>query len=156
QIVDNGDGLAATSGFLDAQLRDNLRRNRLIADELAAAFTVTGRPPAFRTDASRSRRVDRTRVSITHLVQDIRISDLSPSTLVLGSPWLRSPRSKDEGPRTFLEAAMTRLQLGTIVAVFIVLACFGASGLRAQDKPLTTSQPKVEVLVTTQLSEVGL
>jgi quercetin dioxygenase-like cupin family protein len=51
---------------------------------------------------------------------------------------------------------MTRLQVGLIVAVFTVFACFGASGLRAQDKPLTTAQPKVEVLVTTQLSEVGL
>ena len=51
---------------------------------------------------------------------------------------------------------MTRLQFGTLVAVFVVLSCFGASGLWAQDKPLTTAQPKVEVLVTTQLSEVGL
>ena len=50
---------------------------------------------------------------------------------------------------------MTRLHVGTL-AVFVVLACFGASGLWAQDKPLTTAQPKVEVLVTTQLSEVGL
>jgi quercetin dioxygenase-like cupin family protein len=49
-----------------------------------------------------------------------------------------------------------RLQVGTIVAVFGVLGCIGASGLLAQDKPLTTAQPKVEVLVTTQLSEVGL
>jgi quercetin dioxygenase-like cupin family protein len=51
---------------------------------------------------------------------------------------------------------MTRLQFGTLVAGFVVLGGFGASGLGAQDKPLTTAQPKVEVLVTTQLSEVGL
>ena len=50
----------------------------------------------------------------------------------------------------------SRLQVGTIVAVFAVLGSFEASGLWAQDKPLTTAQPKVEVLVTTQLSEVGL
>ena len=51
---------------------------------------------------------------------------------------------------------MTRLHAGTIVVVFALLGCFGSSGLSAQDKPLTTAQPKVEVLVTTQLSEVGL
>jgi quercetin dioxygenase-like cupin family protein len=52
---------------------------------------------------------------------------------------------------------MTRsFQIGTIVAVFALLVSFGTSGLSAQDKPLTTAQPKVEVLVTTQLSEVGL
>ena len=50
----------------------------------------------------------------------------------------------------------SRLQVGTIVAVFAVLGSFEASGLWAKDKPLTTAQPKVEVLVTTQLSEVGL
>jgi quercetin dioxygenase-like cupin family protein len=49
-----------------------------------------------------------------------------------------------------------RLQVGTIIAVVAVLGFFGTSGLRAQDKPLTTAQPKVEVLITTQLSEVGL
>jgi quercetin dioxygenase-like cupin family protein len=49
-----------------------------------------------------------------------------------------------------------RLQFGTIVAVFAGLGCFGSAGLWAQDKALTTAQPKVEVLVTTQLSEVGL
>jgi quercetin dioxygenase-like cupin family protein len=51
---------------------------------------------------------------------------------------------------------MNRVQAGTIVAVFALLGCFGSTGLWAQDKPLTTAQPKVEVLVTTQLSEVGL
>lgn len=48
------------------------------------------------------------------------------------------------------------LRVGMIVAMFIVLGCFSSSGLVAQDKPLATAQPKVEVLVTTQLSEVGL
>lgn len=49
-----------------------------------------------------------------------------------------------------------RLRVGTIVAMFIVLGCFAGARLLAQSKALTTAQPKVEVLVTTQLSEVGL
>jgi quercetin dioxygenase-like cupin family protein len=49
-----------------------------------------------------------------------------------------------------------RLHVGTIVAVFVVLGCVGSRGLWAQDKPLATAQPNVEVLITTQLSEVGL
>jgi quercetin dioxygenase-like cupin family protein len=49
-----------------------------------------------------------------------------------------------------------RDQLGMLVIIFGVLAWCGSARLVAQDKPLVTGQPKVEVLVTTQLSEVGL
>jgi len=43
-----------------------------------------------------------------------------------------------------------------VIAVCGLLAGIGSAALVAQDKPLVTGQPKVEVLVTTQLSEVGL
>lgn len=49
-----------------------------------------------------------------------------------------------------------RVQLGTIVSLFSLVALVGSTPLAAQDKTLTTGQPKVEVLVTTELSEVGL
>lgn len=49
-----------------------------------------------------------------------------------------------------------RKQLGMVVAVCGLLAGVGTGALAAQDKPLVTGQPTVEVLVTTQLSEVGL
>ena len=49
-----------------------------------------------------------------------------------------------------------RHQLGMVVSIFTVLACVGSRAVVAQEKPLTTGQPKVEVLITTELSEVGL
>jgi quercetin dioxygenase-like cupin family protein len=49
-----------------------------------------------------------------------------------------------------------RDHVGTIVSVLILLALVGHTTLRGQEKTLTTGQPKVEVLVTTELSEVGL
>ena len=49
-----------------------------------------------------------------------------------------------------------RHQLGMVVSIFTVLACIGNRALVAQEKPLATGQPKVEVLITTELSEVGL
>ena len=49
-----------------------------------------------------------------------------------------------------------RDHLGTIVSVFSLFALVGHATLAAQEKTLTTGQPKVEVLVTTELSEVGL
>jgi quercetin dioxygenase-like cupin family protein len=49
-----------------------------------------------------------------------------------------------------------RNQIGMVVAVCGLLAGLGPAALAAQEKPLVTGQPKVEVLVTTQLSEVGL
>ena len=49
-----------------------------------------------------------------------------------------------------------RNQLGMIVALCTVIAGAGRAALLAQAKPLVTGQPKVEVLVTTELSEVGL
>src|SRR5262245_45367845 len=48
------------------------------------------------------------------------------------------------------------MRLGLIVSIFSVIALSGHASLLAQDKALTTGQPKVEVLVTTDLSEVGL
>jgi quercetin dioxygenase-like cupin family protein len=49
-----------------------------------------------------------------------------------------------------------RVQLGTIVSLASLVALMGSMSLAAQEKTLTTGQPKVEVLVTTELSEVGL
>jgi len=49
-----------------------------------------------------------------------------------------------------------RNQLGMVVALCGALAGIEGAVLAAQEKPLVTGQPKVEVLVTTQLSEVGL
>jgi quercetin dioxygenase-like cupin family protein len=49
-----------------------------------------------------------------------------------------------------------RVQRGTIVSLVSLVAVVGSTSLAAQDKTLTTGQPKVEVLVTTELSEVGL
>jgi quercetin dioxygenase-like cupin family protein len=49
-----------------------------------------------------------------------------------------------------------RVELGIIVSLFSLVALVGATSLAAQEKTLTTGQPKVEVLVTTELSEVGL
>jgi len=49
-----------------------------------------------------------------------------------------------------------RVELGIIVSLFSLVALVAATSLAAQDKTLTTGQPKVEVLVTTELSEVGL
>jgi quercetin dioxygenase-like cupin family protein len=49
-----------------------------------------------------------------------------------------------------------RNRLGIVVALSGLLAGAGNVALGAQDKPLVTGQPTVEVLVTTQLSEVGL
>ena len=49
-----------------------------------------------------------------------------------------------------------RVQLGTIVSLVSLVAFVGSTPLAAQEKTLATGQPKVEVLVTTQLSEVGL
>ena len=49
-----------------------------------------------------------------------------------------------------------RVQLGTIVSLFSLVALVGSLPLAAQEKTLATGQPKVEVLVTTELSEVGL
>ena len=46
--------------------------------------------------------------------------------------------------------------LRIVVSLVSMLAWLGPARLLAQDKPLATGQPKVEVLVTTQLSEVGL
>jgi quercetin dioxygenase-like cupin family protein len=52
---------------------------------------------------------------------------------------------------------MSRLvQLGTIVSLASLIAVVGSTAITAQEKTLTTGQPKVEVLVTTELSEVGL
>src|SRR5262245_24224766 len=48
-----------------------------------------------------------------------------------------------------------RTQVGLAVSMFGLLSLTGTVGL-AQEKPLATGQPQVEVLVTTQLSEVGL
>ena len=48
-----------------------------------------------------------------------------------------------------------RDQFAIIVSMVSVLA-LGGSAAPAQDKPLVTGQPKVEVLVTTELTEVGL
>jgi len=47
-------------------------------------------------------------------------------------------------------------RVGAIAAIVGLLALAGANATVAQDKPLTVGQPKVEVLVTTDLSEVGL
>jgi quercetin dioxygenase-like cupin family protein len=56
-----------------------------------------------------------------------------------------------------LEAGMhRRTQLRIVVSIVSLLAWLGSAQLLAQDKPLATGQPKVEVLVTAQLSEVGL
>ena len=49
-----------------------------------------------------------------------------------------------------------RVAFGIIVSLFSLVALIGATSLAAQEKTLTTGQPKVEVLVTTELSEVGL
>jgi quercetin dioxygenase-like cupin family protein len=49
-----------------------------------------------------------------------------------------------------------RVQLGTIVVFVSLVALVGSTPLAAQDNTLTIGQPKVEVLVTTELSEVGL
>ena len=49
-----------------------------------------------------------------------------------------------------------RVQLGTIVSLFSLFVFVGSMPLAAQEKTLATGQPKVEVLVTTELSEVGL
>ena len=49
-----------------------------------------------------------------------------------------------------------RVQLGTIVSLFSLVALVGSLPLAAQGNTLATGQPKVEVLVTTELSEVGL
>jgi len=49
-----------------------------------------------------------------------------------------------------------RVELGIIVSLFSLVALVAATSLAAQEKTLTTGQPKVEVLVTTELSEVGL
>lgn len=49
-----------------------------------------------------------------------------------------------------------RVQVGTIVSLFSLIALVGSTPLAAQEKTLATGQPKVEVLVTTELSEVGL
>jgi quercetin dioxygenase-like cupin family protein len=49
-----------------------------------------------------------------------------------------------------------RDQLGTIVSLLSLLALVAHTTLGAQDRTLATGQPKVEVLVTTELSEVGL
>jgi len=49
-----------------------------------------------------------------------------------------------------------RHHVGTIVSLVSLLALPGHVALVAQDRTLTTGQPKVEVLVTTELSEVGL
>ena len=52
---------------------------------------------------------------------------------------------------------MRRRDRFEIVVSFVsVLGLVGSALLLAQDKPLVTGQPKVEVLVTTELSEVGL
>ena len=49
-----------------------------------------------------------------------------------------------------------RMQLGTIVSLSSLLALAGYTAAGAQQPALTTGQPTVEVLVTTELSEVGL
>jgi quercetin dioxygenase-like cupin family protein len=49
-----------------------------------------------------------------------------------------------------------QIRIGRLVAVLGVLTCLGIGLALAQDKPLANGQPKVEVLVTTNLSEVGL
>ena len=49
-----------------------------------------------------------------------------------------------------------RVQLATIVSLVSLVALVGSMPLAAQEKTLATGQPKVEVLVTTELSEVGL
>ena len=49
-----------------------------------------------------------------------------------------------------------RVEFGIIVSLFSLVALVGATSLAAQEKTLATGQPKVEVLVTTELSEVGL
>jgi quercetin dioxygenase-like cupin family protein len=49
-----------------------------------------------------------------------------------------------------------RIRIKRLVVVHGALACLGIGLAFAQDKPLATGQPKVEVLVTTNLSEVGL
>jgi quercetin dioxygenase-like cupin family protein len=49
-----------------------------------------------------------------------------------------------------------RDRLAILVLLVPVLTILGGRHVLAQDKALTTGQPKVEVLVTTDLSEVGL
>ena len=49
-----------------------------------------------------------------------------------------------------------RNQLGTLVSLLSLLALVAHTTLGAQERTLATGQPKVAVLVTTELSEVGL
>jgi len=49
-----------------------------------------------------------------------------------------------------------RDRLGIVVSIVSVVALWATHAALAQEKTLAVGQPKVEVLVTTELSEVGL